>query len=409
MKEFFKVTEISNVLEFADLFPKTEIEKIPLLETYGRILAEDIVSDVDLPDFARSTMDGYAIKASSSFGASESIPAFLNIKGSVLMGEVPDFSIGTGEAAKISTGGMLPEGANSVVMVEYTEAIDDLTIEVYKSVAPGQHIVEIGEDFKKKELILQKGCKIRAQETGLLAAFGYETVPVYKKPVVAVISTGDEVVPINKKPTMGSIRDINSYSLSSLIKEAGAKPLLMGIVEDNFDSLCNYSKDALNKADMVIVSGGSSVGTRDFTIDTLSSLTDTEILVHGISISPGKPTILAKSGDKPFWGLPGHVVSAMIVFKVVVKKFIEQISGLEPKFRRDFQIQAYLARNISSAQGRVDYIRVKLVTKENKLTAEPVLGKSGMINTMIKADGLVTIGLDDEGLEKGTLVQVLLI
>jgi len=270
MKEFFKVTEISNVLEFADLFPKTEIEKIPLLETYGRILAEDIVSDVDLPDFARSTMDGYAIKASSSFGASESIPAFLNIKGSVLMGEVPDFSIGTGEAAKISTGGMLPEGANSVVMVEYTEAIDDLTIEVYKSVAPGQHIVEIGEDFKKKELILQKGCKIRAQETGLLAAFGYETVPVYKKPVVAVISTGDEVVPINKKPTMGSIRDINSYSLSSLIKEAGAKPLLMGIVEDNFDSLCNYSKDALNKADMVIVSGGSSVGTRDFTIDTLS-------------------------------------------------------------------------------------------------------------------------------------------
>jgi len=409
MKEFFKVTPVEKVLEFIDMFSLMEIENIPIIEAGERILGEDIISDMNLPDFTRSTMDGYAIKASSSFGASNGTPAFLTVKGNVLMGEEPDFIIKSGEAAKISTGGMLPKGADSVVMIEYVEEIDNSTVEIYKSVAPGQHIIKVGEDFKKDEVILKKGCKIKAQEMGLLAAFGYDILNVYKKPVVAIISTGDEIVPINQKPTMGNIRDINSYSLFELVKEAGAIPLSIGILEDNFDSIYKCLKDALSDADMVIVSGGSSVGTRDFTIDVLLSFPNTKILTHGISISPGKPTILAKSNNKPVWGLPGHVVSAMIVFKVIVSYFIKHIGGLKLKYVQDFPVTAYLTRNISSAQGRVDYIRVKLINKENRLMAEPVLGKSGMINTMIKADGLIEIEEDNEGLNKNTMVQVMLL
>jgi len=408
MKEFFKVTDLKQVLEYAVDFPKVGTEDVPLDEAAGRVLAENIVSDVDLPDFMRSTMDGYAVKAASTFGATEGSPAYLTVKGVVEMGEAPSFSITTGDAAKISTGGMLPVGADSVVMIEHTETIDDTTIEVYRSVAPGQNILEKGEDFKKGDVVLAGGQKLRAQETGLLAAFGREEVRVYQKPVIAIISTGDEVVAINEDPGPGRIRDINTYTLSTLVQGIGGIPLPLGIVGDDFNDLLELCTTALERSDMILISGGSSVGTRDFTIDVLSALPDAAIMVHGISISPGKPTILARSRSHALWGLPGHVVSAMVVFEVVVRPFIEHIGGLALRSKKHFKLSARLSRNLSSPQGRIDYVRVRLIEKEREVWAQPILGKSGLINTMVKADGLIEIGINTEGLDKGTAVEVLL-
>lgn len=407
MKDFFKVTDLEKVLEYTSLFPVAETEEISLHDTPGRILAEELIADIDLPGFSRSTMDGYAVRASSTFGASEENPALLSVVGAIAMGESPSFSVEQGETARISTGGMLPEGADSVVMIEHTEILDEKTIEAYKSAAPGQNVIEKGEDFTRGNIMLSCGRKIRPQETGLLAAFGKEKVKVYKKPVIGIISTGDEVVPVSETPLSGQIRDINTYSLSGQVIEAGGIPLTFGIVKDDYKNLLKRCREALLQSDMILISGGSSVGTRDFTIEVLSALPDSEIIVHGISISPGKPTILARSGKKALWGLPGHVVSAMIVFAAVVKPFIEKISGFSSDQKSRFTLSARLSRNVSSAQGRTDYIRVRLTGKEGVLWAEPILGKSGLINTMIRADGLIEVGKNTEGLEKGTQVPVI--
>jgi len=352
-------------------------------------------------------MDGYAICAASSFGSSEGNPAYLTIKQTVPMGISPSFSVEPGEAAKISTGGMLPKGADSVVMIEHTETADPVTLEVYKSVAPGENTIETGEDFKKGERIIRQGQQLRSQEIGLLAAFGHENIDVYKKPAVAIISTGDEIVPINQVPRLAQIRDINTYTLSGLVQKAGGNPRLFGIVKDDFDALYDVCRKALSDTDMILLSGGSSVGTRDFSIAALSKLPESSILVHGIAISPGKPTILAQSQGKALWGLPGHVASAMIVFEVVVKPFLEYISGLSLRPRTLFKHKAILSRNLSSAQGRVDFIRVRLTEKDGCCYAEPVLGKSGLIHTMVKADGLIKIDQHTEGLEKGTEVEIM--
>ena len=407
MKEFFKVKTIDQALAYRERFAPMPTEDVPLLESAERILAKDIQSDIDLPDFSRSIMDGFAIRGSSTFGASEANPAYLNVKGTVAMGASSDFSVGPGEAVRISTGGMLPTGADSVVMVEHTETIDDTTIEVYRSVAPGQNMVAVGEDIKKGEIALTGGRRIRPQETGMLAALGSQTVSVYQKPKIGIISTGDEIVPVKDVPGPGQIRDINTYTLLSLVRQTGATATPFGIVHDDYEALLTKSSQALNQCDMVLVSGGSSVGARDFTIDVISAMQDSEILFHGISISPGKPTILARVQNKAFWGLPGHVVSAMVVFSRIVTPFIEHISGYSAASGKQSRLSARLNRNLASAQGRVDYVRVRLIHKDRSIWAEPILGKSGLINTMVKADGLIEIGMNTEGLEKGAEVEVI--
>lgn len=405
-KDFFKVKTIEEVLALKTMFPRLRVEEVPLMDALGRVLASDIISTVDLPGFDRSTMDGFAVVASSTFGASAGTPAFLDVKGSVPMGEKPGFSIARGEAARISTGGMLPNGSDSVVMVEKTEAVDDHSIEIYTSVPPGNDTIKKGEDYRKGDIIMPADCRLRPQDVGLLAAFGCDPVTVFKQPVVGIISTGDEIIPVNKNPGPAEVRDINTYSLAGFAKEAGAIPLSFGIAKDNFDELMTVCSKAIEKCDMVILSGGSSVGSRDFTIEVLSSLPESEILVHGVSISPGKPTILAKTCGKAFWGLPGHVVSSMVVFKVIVRPFIEHMGGVSRENRKQLHIKAKMTRNISSAQGRVDCIRVKLSRIDGVLFAEPVLGKSGLINTMVKADGIVMVDINSEGLEEGAEVDV---
>ncbi len=409
MKEFFKVKTIDQALGYVNQFPRTKPERVSLMDSVGRILAEDIQSDIDLPDFPRSIMDGFAVRGSSTFGASEGNPAYLVVKGTVVMGDKPNISVGPGEAVRISTGGMLPADADSVVMIEHTEKIDDTTIEVYRSVAPGQNLIEVGEDIKKGEMILASGRKIRSQESGMLAALGIERVLVYKKPLIGIISTGDEVVGVEQSPGLGQIRDVNTYTLSGMIREIGATAIPFGIVRDDFEALLSKCTEAMAQCDMVLVSGGSSVGARDFTIDVIDALEGSEILFHGISISPGKPTILAKVRNKAFWGLPGHVVSAMVVFSRLVKPFIMEISGQSYSHRKKFRPIATLTRNLASAQGRVDYIRVRLRHENGILRAEPILGKSGLISTMAKADGLIEIDMNAEGLDEGSLVEVILV
>ncbi|NJL60448.1 MAG: molybdopterin molybdotransferase MoeA [Desulfobacteraceae bacterium] len=395
---------MENVLKYRFLFPQVGTEEADISQAYSRILAEEVLSDENLPEFLRSTMDGYAICASSSYGASESNPAWLSIKGSVAMGAAPAFSIGPGETARIATGGMLPDGADAVVMIEHTETVDETSVEIYKSVAPGQHVIDIGEDFRRGETLLSIGQFLRSPEVGLLAAFGKQRIRVYRKPIVSIISTGDEIVPIEQKPSLGKIRDINSYTLSAQVSETGAIPKLR-IVPDAYTRLHQICSQAISDSDMVLISGGSSVGVRDLTIDVLSSLPNSEILVHGISISPGKPTILAKVGNCAVWGLPGHVVSAMVVFSVVVRPFIEHISGLA--YRKRFEIPAKLTRNIPSVHGRTDYVRVRLFESNGTMYAEPILGKSGLLNTMVKADGLIEIDINTEGLYQDSEVRVI--
>ena len=406
MENFFKVADIEAVCALRTQFPVVVTEAVPLASVDGRILAETVAADLDIPGFARSTMDGYALQAATTFGASESNPGYVTVVGSVAMGEQPALRIGTGEAVRIATGGMLPPGADAVVMIEHTEAIDEATIEVYKSVAPGQHVVGRGEDIAVGDKLLVRGQRVRPQEAGLLAAMGCETVPVYCQPRIGIISTVDEVVPVSAVPGPGQIRNVNSTTLAAMVRAAGGRPRDYGIINDNADQLKTACARALTENDMLLVSGGSSVGMRDFTIEAFEAQPASAILVHGVSISPGKPTILARSGDKPMWGIPGHVTSAMVVFRVLVEPFVFHLGGWNDGSRRRLTIPARLARNLASAQGRVDFVRVRLVDREDALYAEPLLGKSGLINTMVKADGLVRIAVDAEGLDQGDLVAV---
>jgi molybdopterin molybdotransferase len=408
MSHFFKVKTLDEVLSMTRQFRPTDSETVDISAAFSRILAEDVTAPGDMPGFRRATMDGFAVHASSTFGASESTPAWLEIQGTILMGQVPDFELSPGRAARISTGGMLPKGADAVVMVEHTQTIDDTSVEIYKSVAPLQHVIDANEDFSSGDVVLAAGTFIRPQEAGLAAGLGFTTLPVHRVPVVGIISTGDEIIPIEQEPAPGRIRDINSYTLSGFVQEAHARVVRYGIVKDDPDHLRAVCEKALSETDMVLISGGSSVGTRDYTVEVLSGLPDTRILVHGMSVSPGKPTILAQSGVKPVWGLPGQVVSAMVVMKMVVIPFLHRIQGYtapKPLIR----VPAKLTRNVASAQGRRDFIRVLLENGPEGVTAKPVLGKSGLIRTMIHADGLLDIGENLEGLEKDTVTQVILL
>ncbi|WDP91361.1 MAG: molybdopterin molybdotransferase MoeA [Desulfobacter sp.] len=407
MNHFFNVKTLEEVLALAETFGPVGEETVETGDAWSRVLAEDITAKEDMPGFRRACMDGYAVRASDTFGASESTPAWLEIAGTIAMGETPEFELPRGSAARISTGGMLPAGADAVVMVEHSEAVDEQSVEIYKSVAPLQHVIDSSEDFAGGNVVLEKGSLVRPQEQGLLAGLGHSRCRVFKTPKVGIISTGDEIIPIEGMPGPGKIRDINSYSLAALIREAGGEAIRYGIVKDDPGALKTICENALAQTDMVLISGGSSVGARDYTVEVLAGLADTQILVHGMSVSPGKPTILARSGKTPVWGLPGQVTSAMVVLKIVVIPFLNKIQGLSAP-GEPVRLPARLTRNLASAQGRRDFVRVALHRGDAGLEARPVLGKSGLIRTMVHADGLLEIGEHVEGLEKGSIQEILL-
>jgi molybdopterin molybdotransferase len=406
VKEFFKVKPPQEVLALSGEFSPVATEEVGLAEALGRVLAADLAAEADLPPFDRSTMDGYAVQAADTFGASESVPTLLSVVGEVKMGQEAAFSLARGQAAAIATGGMLPAGADAVVMVEYTQEVAAGQIEVTRSVAPWQHVVRRGEDVSRGKVLLRRGQRLRSQEVGLLAALGKSRLSVFRRPRVAIISTGDEIVPVEQEPPPGKLRDVNSYSLAALAEQEGATPIRLGIVVDTFEDLLESCRRGLEAADMVVISGGSSVGARDFTLAVIRSFEGARLLVQGVALSPGKPTILADVGGKPLWGLPGHVASAMLVFRTLVVPLIRRLAGQGPGAGWQAPLMARLQRNVASAMGREDWVRVRLKEEGGELWAQPVLGKSGLISTMIAADGLIRIDLNSEGLDKGELVEV---
>lgn len=405
--DFFQVKTVQQVKEIIGEFSPLGTEGVGLQDALGRVLASDLVVPEDMPPCDRSTMDGYALQAKDTFGASESSPALLEVRGEILMGETPSLSVKPGEAAKIPTGGLLPEGTDAVVMVEHTQTMDEHTIQVYRTVAPGENVMQQGEDLKEGERILEQGLLLRPQELGLLALIGSAHVAVYQQPRVGIISSGDELVSIDATPTIGQLRNTNSYTSAALTRQAHAIPEPLGIVKDDLDELRARLAAGLQTCDVVAISGGSSVGTRDLTIQVIESIPDAEILVHGVAVSPGKPTILARAGAKIIWGLPGHQVSAMIIYMTLVIPSLWKLAG-----RRDWEgpyghpLRAIASRNIPSAQGREDYVRVKLHEENETLIATPLFGKSGSISTMVKGDGLIRIPMDAEGVQEGEGVEV---
>ena len=411
MTELFKLMSVEQAWEvFINHIPVLPIkpEDIPVVSSLQRVIARDIKSDVNVPDFGRSTMDGFAVRARDTFGASESMPAMLAVTGEVMMGQGAETPVGPGQTVKIATGGMLPDGADSVVMVEYTEQLDSGTIMANRPVAPGENVVLRGEDIAQGQVLIRAGSRIRPQEMGAMAGVGITICPVVQKPAVGIISTGDEIVEPEVEPGPGQIRDINSFALAGVVEEAGGQAIYYGIIPDRFDELLQVLQKALAETDIVVVSGGSSVGTRDVTSAVINSLGQPGVLVHGVSVKPGKPTILGVVMDKPVLGLPGHPASAMVLAEIFLVPLIRSHLGLGftcPERRSE---RALMGRSMASTSGRVDYIRVAVKDINGNLTAEPVMGKSGLITTMVKADGMVIVPMAKEGIEAGEEVEVFL-
>ncbi len=406
---FFTVKTVEEVHEILRIFEPTEEVEISADEAIGHVIGRDIISPEDLPGFHRSSMDGFAVRASDTFGATESLPVFLEVTGEVLMGESSKEKGASGRAIRISTGGMLPEGTNGVVMLEYCHFLDETTIEVSRAISPLENVIGPNDDFKKGEALFYRGHYLRPQDLGLLAGLGISSVHVFRPPRVAIISTGDEIVPVNRRPEPGQVRDINSSTLSAFCRVMGAEPVMMGLCRDSFSELKERVKEGLDSADTVWISGGSSVGVRDMTLKVIDSFDETELLVHGVSISPGKPVIIARSGKKAIFGIPGHTASAMVVAEIFLNPFLGRLAGMEKDDKSDHRyVKAELRRNIESAGGRDDYIRVRFEKEGKRLFADPIFGKSGLISTLVEADGLLRIHRNIEGLYQGDIVEVML-
>lgn len=382
-------------------------ERIPLSEAFDRVLAEAVVSDEDLPAHPRSTMDGYAVRAADTFGASESMPCYLNITGEVFMGRPPEGEVKKGCCYKIPTGGLCPEGADGVVMFEHTVPVDETMLEVVKGVGAGTNLVQKGEDIGAAREALPAGRRLRPQDIGLLAAIGVTTVKVTQKIRVGILSTGDEIIDHTKIPQPGQIRNINSLALCGLIREAGAVYADYGIVTDQRNVFLAAVQQAAAENDIVLFSGGSSVGVRDLGEQVIEELGPPGILVHGVKLKPGKPVIIGLSGDTPIFGLPGHPVSAMVCFDFFVKPAIRKLSGLPATDPLPpAAVEARLTRNINSAAGRLDVIRVRLEKNDSVWYAQPIMGKSGSISTLSRAHGYFLIDEDSQGISENQKVKV---
>lgn len=366
------------------------VEEIPLLEALNRVLAEDAIATLDIPPFNRSTVDGYAVKAEDTFGAEENKPIKLKFCGTVNVGEIPRIKVTTGTAAEIVTGAPIPEGADAVVMVENIERKNN-EIHVYSAVAKDENVMKAGSDIRKGEKVLKKGQLLGSREIGVSAALGLAKVKVYAVPRVAVLSTGAEVAEPGEKLASGKIYDINAYSLSAAVAENGGKPVYFGVFPDDMDELLKALKRALASADIVITSGGVSVGPKDFLPKTLDSLGKPGVIVCGIAIKPGKPTTVAMVNGKLVFSLPGHPTSALLLFHLLACPIIQALAGR--KVEEALTVMALAGMRMFPAKGRRTFIMVKLKRdKTDRLVAEPVpTGQSGAITTLAKADGFVEI------------------
>ncbi len=387
----------------------TATECIPLTEAFDRVLAEPILSPEDLPAQARSTMDGYAAQAADTFGASESMPCYLNITGEVQMGFAPEGEVKKGCCYKIPTGGLLPEGADSVVMLEHSIPVDETMIEIIKGVGPGTNLIQRGEDIAKDKQALREGHLLRPQDIGLLAGLGIAEVKVRKKVRVGILSTGDEIIAHTKIPKPGQIRNINSLALAGQVLRAGGIFNDYGIVSDQKEIFLPAIKKAVDENDLVLFSGGSSVGVRDLGEQVIEALGPPGVLVHGVTLKPGKPVLIGLSGSTPIFGLPGHPVSAMVCFDFFVQPAIRKLVGCRNSRNIPTPyVMASLARNINSAPGRRDVVRAQLKKEGDSWIATPVLGKSGSISTLAGSDGYFLIDEDSQGVTENSVIKVYL-
>ena len=384
--------------EFA---PVAGTELVSLTAAMGRVLAEDIAATEYVPDFDRSTVDGYAVRARDTFGCTDSIPAILPLQGEVFMGEGARFDLNPEECVAVPTGGALPKGADSVVMVEYTEDYGDGTIGISKSAAPGQNMIFRGDDVFPGKVILQKGRVLSCQDIGALAAIGRIQVPVVKKITVGVISTGDELVPPEVRPGPGQVRDVNSPMLEAMLGAFGVQVINYGIVIDNEALLTEKVTKAAAECDAVLLSGGSSVGVKDAACRIIESMG--KLLLHGIAIKPGKPTIIGKAGPKPLVGLPGHPVAAYFVTKLFILPLLGRLMG---RVQENYTTTAKITESVSANHGRAQYHCCRLERRNGELYAYPIRGKSGLITTLAGADGYFCIDRDCEGLPQDAEIQV---
>jgi molybdopterin molybdotransferase len=380
--------------------------RIRIEDAYGTVLSRDVLSPEDLPAFPRSTVDGYAVFSGDTFGASESAPAYLNVLYEVKMGEEPEFTLKKGEAARIATGGMLPKGADAVLMLENAQMTDASMLEAQRAVAPGENVIQKGEDVRAGAAVCARGRRLMAEDIAVFAGLGVSEVEVHERAKVSIISTGDEVVPPDTPLKTGLVRDMNSYLLAGLVLEEGGLPLKRGIIRDEYRLIMDVVKRSASESEMVLITGGSSVGARDMTERAIAELG--RVLFHSVSLKPGKPTLAGIVDGIPVLGLPGHPRAVSVSFDIFVRPLLRRLAGRTGGRFEDIgaTVRARLKKSVHSAPGRQDLIPVSIEERDGELWAEPLLGKSGLLSTLIKANGTVSVPLKRLGFEKGEAVKV---
>ncbi len=409
MPEFLRLVPPPEALKilFDNLELVPESESIPTRAAFGRVIAADVRAPVPLPEFPRSTVDGFAVRARDTFGAGDSLPAYLRLIGEVPMGGQAFIEPGPGECAVIHTGGMVPASADAVVMIENTRATPLGEIEVFRAAAPGENVIQVGEDVQAGEVVLPRGTRIGPPEMGGLMALGIVEIAVARRPVVSILSSGDEIITPERTPAPGQVRDVNSYALEALVREAGGEPVLTGVLPDRIEAFRAAAGQALEASDIVVFTAGSSVSVRDLTAEAIAGLGKPGVLVHGVSVRPGKPTILAVCSGKPVIGLPGNPVSALVIARIFVTPVIERFIGLQERVAPF--VEARLNANLPSQAGREDWVPVRLNLDSDGYRADPIFGRSNLIFTLARADGLVRIPAAANGLAAGSSVLVYLL
>jgi molybdopterin molybdotransferase len=410
MRGFKQTTKADRALRiFFDALQAQRLESEYVLtsEALNRVLAEDIVANVNIPAFDRAAMDGYAVLAEDTYGASQTNPAILRIIGKVDMGVPPSFKVSKREAATITTGAPMPAGADSVLMMEYTKKISDVEIEVYAAVTPGENVSRAGEDVKRGDIVLRSGMRLKPQDLGMLAALGFTDVSVVRKPKVAIVSTGNELVECGVSAEPGKIVNINRVILSALVEELGGTAIYLGIAGDSMDEITSQIKKGLAETDIVLATGGTSVGETDLVPEAINSLGKPGMVVHGVSIRPGMPTGLAVVNRKPMISLSGYPVAAMIGFNTFVRPLLLKLLGAEEE--PVAEVVAKMPRRVASTAGARTFVRVKVKYIDGEYVAEPIRSTgSGLLSSMTKANGLIVIPEEKEGIEAEEEVRVVL-
>ncbi|MBN1147863.1 MAG: molybdopterin molybdenumtransferase MoeA [Anaerolineales bacterium] len=410
MPEFLKLSppDQALVLLLKNLPQRVQPEEVNAADALGRVTSAPVVAPYPLPSFPRATVDGFAVRAADTYGASESLPAYLSVSGEVPMGAASAIRLSPGSCALIHTGGMLPAGADAVVMVEYTQSVRPQEVEILRAVAVGENILKEGEDVAQGQEVIPAGTRLRPAEIGGLMALGITRLMAARQPLVGIISSGDEVISPDAELQPGQVRDVNSYSLGALVHSAGGIPRRYGIVPDRLEAMRAIATRAQAENDLVVITAGSSASARDLTAQVIDDLGAPGVLVHGVNVRPGKPTILAVCDGKAIIGLPGNPVSALVIAWLFVVPVIEALQGLSQGRPRP-RLAARLGLNLASQAGREDWVAVRLQEQAGGYLAEPLFGKSNLIFTLARADGLVRIPPDANGLNAGEIVEVHLI